>query len=65
VLYVGLGYTFSDRVQYLAEILGNLAWVILGVIVTLILGWKVMRYFRPAKKAEEETTRFEPVTQET
>jgi membrane-associated protein len=47
VLYVLLGYTFSDRVQYLAEILGNLAWVILGIIVALILGWKVMRYFRP------------------
>jgi membrane-associated protein len=50
VLYVGLGYTFSDRVQSLAEILGNLAWVILGVILALILGWKVMRYFRPAAK---------------
>jgi membrane-associated protein len=46
-LYVLLGYVFSDRVQYLAEILGNLAWVILGIIVALILGWKVMRYFRP------------------
>ncbi len=47
VLYVGLGYTFSDRVQYLAQILGNLAWVILGLIASLILGWKVFRYFRP------------------
>lgn len=53
VLYVGLGYTFSDRVQSLAEILGNLAWVILGVILALILGWKVMRYFRPAKVSVE------------
>jgi membrane protein DedA with SNARE-associated domain len=52
ILYVGLGYTFSDRVQYLAEILGNLAWVILGVIVALLLGWKVLRYFRPAKNAD-------------
>lgn len=54
VLYVGLGYTFSDRVQYLAEILGNLAWVILGLILALILGWKVMRYFRPARTSEED-----------
>ncbi len=53
VLYVGLGYIFSDRVQSLAEILGNLAWVILGVILTLILGWKVWRYFRPAKVSIE------------
>ncbi len=54
-LYVGLGYTFSDRVQYLAEILGNLAWVILGLILALILGWKVMKYFRPAKASDKET----------
>ena len=54
VLYVGLGYTFSDRVQSLAEILGNLAWVILGVILALILGWKVMRYFRPAKVSVDD-----------
>jgi membrane protein DedA with SNARE-associated domain len=47
VLYVMLGYTFSDRVQYLAEILGNLAWAILGLIIAIILGWKIMRYFRP------------------
>jgi membrane protein DedA with SNARE-associated domain len=49
VLYVMLGYKFSDRVQYLVEILGNLAWVILGVILALILGFKVLRYFRPKK----------------
>jgi membrane-associated protein len=48
-LYVLLGYVFSDRVQYLVEILGNLAWVILGIILTLILGWKVLRYLRPKK----------------
>lgn len=52
VVYVGLGYTFSDRVQYLAEILGNLAWVILGLVVALLLGWKVMRYFRPARESD-------------
>ncbi len=48
VLYVMLGYVFSDRVQYLADILGNLAWVILGIIVALILGWKIIKYLRPA-----------------
>jgi membrane protein DedA with SNARE-associated domain len=50
VLYVMLGYYFSDRVQFLAEILGNLAWVILGVIVATILGWKVFRYLRPRQE---------------
>jgi membrane protein DedA with SNARE-associated domain len=48
VLYVMLGYVFSDRVQYISEILGNLAWAILAFIVAIILGWKLFRYFRPA-----------------
>jgi membrane protein DedA with SNARE-associated domain len=47
VLYVMLGYIFSDRVQFVAEILGNLAWALLGVIVAIILGWKLLRYMRP------------------
>jgi membrane-associated protein len=48
VLYVMLGYIFSDRVQYISEILGNLAWAILALIVAIILGWKLFRYFRTA-----------------
>ena len=46
VLYVILGYIFSDRVQAIAEILGNLAWVVAGLIVAIILGWKLVRYVR-------------------
>ena len=48
VLYVMLGKLFSDRVQELVEILGNLAWVVVGLIVTAILGWKLLQYVRPA-----------------
>ena len=47
VLYVMLGKFFSDRVQELVEILGNLAWVVVGLIVAVILGWKLLRYMRP------------------
>ena len=46
VLYVMVGYIFSDRVQAIEEILGNLAWVILGFIVAVILGWKIVRSLR-------------------
>jgi membrane protein DedA with SNARE-associated domain len=46
VLYVMLGYIFSERVQSTAEVLGNLAWVIIGFIVAVILGWKIMQYLR-------------------
>jgi membrane-associated protein len=53
VLYVMLGYCFSDRVQYIAELLGNLGWAILAFIVAAVLGWKLKRYFRPAKATPE------------
>jgi membrane protein DedA with SNARE-associated domain len=46
VLYVMLGYIFSDRVQAVAEVLGYLAWVILGFIVVAILGWKITQFFQ-------------------
>lgn len=45
-LYVGIGYVFSNRVQAIAEILGNLTWVVVGLIVTIILGRQLVRYFR-------------------
>jgi len=54
VLYVILGKTFSDRVQGLAELLGNLTWVIVGVIAAIILGWKLFQYFRDPDVAESE-----------
>jgi membrane-associated protein len=47
ILYVGIGYAFSNRVQTIAEILSNLSWVIVGLIVTVILGWKLMRIYAP------------------
>ena len=46
-MYVMLGYIFSDRVHSIADVLGSLAWVILGLIIATILGWKLFRYYRP------------------
>lgn len=46
VLFVFLGYIFSDRVQALIEILGNLGGVILGLVLAIILGWKLTQYAR-------------------
>ena len=46
ILYVMLGKLFSDRVQALVEILGNLAWVIVGLIFASILGWYLVRHIR-------------------
>lgn len=53
VLYVMLGYIFSDRVQAIAEFLGDLAWVILGLIVAVILGWKTVQYLRTPSTEDE------------
>jgi hypothetical protein len=41
-----VGYIFSDRVQAIEGILGNLAWVIFGLIVAVILGWKIVKSLR-------------------
>jgi membrane protein DedA with SNARE-associated domain len=54
VLYVMLGMLFSGRVQALAEVLGNLAWVIVGLIAAMILGWKLLRYLQPAEPLRVE-----------
>jgi len=40
VLFVTLGYFFSGQVQAMADILGDLPWIILGFVVSVILGWK-------------------------
>jgi membrane-associated protein len=42
-LYVLLGKFFSGRVQALLDILGNLAWVLVGLIAALILSWWLVR----------------------
>jgi membrane-associated protein len=54
VVYVGLGYTFSDRVQTISDVLGNLAWVVVGLLVAMYLGWKLLQYMR----SDEEITQI-------
>jgi len=46
VLYVLLGKFFSGRVQALLDILGNLSWVIIGLIAAVILAWQLLRSLR-------------------
>lgn len=49
VLYVLLGKIFSGSVQALADILGNLAWVLVGIVAAAILLWWFVRSLQPAK----------------
>jgi membrane protein DedA with SNARE-associated domain len=56
VLYVMLGYVFSDHVQSIADILGNLAWGILGLIGAAILGWKIVRSLRQQESVKPDVS---------
>jgi membrane protein DedA with SNARE-associated domain len=40
-LYIWLGLIFSDRVEEVGAILGDLMWAILGVLIAAFLGWKL------------------------
>jgi membrane protein DedA with SNARE-associated domain len=40
-LYIWLGSIFSDRVQQIATISGDLGWAIAGVVVAVFIGWKL------------------------
>jgi membrane protein DedA with SNARE-associated domain len=46
VLYVLLGKFFSDRVQALNDLLGDLTWAILGLIAAIVLGVLAFRHLR-------------------
>jgi membrane protein DedA with SNARE-associated domain len=42
-LYILLGYTFSDRVLELSDLLSNLAWAVVVLLAAVWLGWKLWR----------------------
>jgi membrane protein DedA with SNARE-associated domain len=43
-LYIWLGLVFSDRVQALGAILGDLTWAVVGVLAAAFIAWKL--FFR-------------------
>lgn len=42
VLYIWLGVVFSDRVQQVGAISGDLGWAMAGVIVAAFIAWKLL-----------------------
>ena len=43
VIYVSLGRAFSDQVTAIADLLGNLAWVVVGLLALVLIGWRLFR----------------------
>ena len=52
ILYMTFGWMFSDRVQALSVMLGDLTWAAVGAVATLVLGWQLIKSFRVARTAE-------------
>jgi membrane protein DedA with SNARE-associated domain len=46
VLYILLGFIFSDRVLELDAALGDFTWMILALLTAVALGWMLWRYLR-------------------
>jgi membrane-associated protein len=46
VLYVALGYFFSQSVQEVARLTGDLSWILLGTLAAGILGWVLVSLMR-------------------
>jgi membrane protein DedA with SNARE-associated domain len=55
VLYVMLGRFFSDRVQAMSEVVGDLTWAIIGLLFVAVIGWKLAQYLRQPSTEEAKT----------
>ncbi|MDX6695511.1 MAG: hypothetical protein QOF02_3114 [Blastocatellia bacterium] len=63
-LYVMLGRFFSDRVQEMGELLGDFVWMIVGLVVALVLGWKLLQYFRARSPEAPKAKKPRPLVDE-
>jgi membrane-associated protein len=43
-LFVGLGFAFSDRVQAIGALIGDLTWTLVAILAAIVLGWQL--FFR-------------------
>jgi membrane protein DedA with SNARE-associated domain len=46
VLYVMLGMLFSEHVQEIAGLAGDLTWAIVGIAAAAIMGWVLLKHKR-------------------
>ncbi|MEZ4731991.1 MAG: VTT domain-containing protein [Caldilineaceae bacterium] len=55
LLYVQIGRFFSDQLATISDALGDLTWVVVGVIAILVIGYKLIQSFRPTPTPTPET----------
>jgi hypothetical protein len=48
---------FSDRIEALTEMLGNLVWVPVGLIAATLFGWMLFKNFHTVPKKDEKVSR--------
>jgi len=60
VVYWGLGYTFSDRVQTISDVLGNLTWVVVGLWLQCIWDGSCLQYMRGDEEYDPNQWRVRP-----
>jgi membrane-associated protein len=53
LVYVLLGKFFSGQVQVMSEFFGDFTWVMAGLLVVLILGWNLFKFFRSPHETSE------------
>lgn len=53
-LFIWLGHVFSDRVQEVGSIFGDLGWAILGVLLAAFLGWNLFFARRSGAKQHSQ-----------
>lgn len=53
ILYVTFGWMFSDRVQALSVMLGDMTWAAVGGVAAFMLGWRIIKSSRAAHRAAD------------
>jgi membrane-associated protein len=64
-LYVLLGRFFSDRVQEMSDFLGDFTWMIVGLLLVALLGWKLFQHLRPSSEVKAQAKARDHLADET
>lgn len=53
-LYIAAGLVFSDRVQEIGSIFGDLTWALVGILAAAVIGWKLFLERQPSGQRESQ-----------